>query len=115
GSGVNRQFVTIDLGDGAGGFITRGDAFASPGNDPYVGLADVNADGKPDLVLASSDSGVDIVLRLGNGDGTFDTPTPPSYSLGTTSDGVAFGDFNGDGAVDAVFPNANMDTVSILL
>lgn len=57
--------------------------------------ADFNGDGNPDLALAVD--GQDRIL-LGNGDG--------SFTAGTSLPGVCvFGDFNGDGHLDAFYPN----------
>ena len=58
-----------------------------------VAIADVNGDGKPDLIVGTS-SGVSILLNAGNG--TF--PSAFGYSAATGQ--VAVGDFNGDGKLD---------------
>lgn len=57
--------------------------------------ADVNSDGKPDLI------GVGAALRvmLNQGDGTF-APFVPYFPGGNQSQDVAAGDFNGDGNID---------------
>jgi hypothetical protein len=67
--------------------------------------ADVNNDGKPDVVLLQVHQvdGVTVsslVTLLGNGDGTFSAPlTSVSASRGTR---LALGDLNGDGKADVV-------------
>ncbi len=66
-----------------------------------VAVADVNGDGKPDLVVANSNS---VGVLLSNGDGTFKTAvTYGTGGLGTTS--VAVADVNGDGKPDLVAAN----------
>jgi uncharacterized protein (TIGR03437 family) len=57
-------------------------------------VADINGDGKADIVLQEHNGGVYVLL--GNGDGTFQQPlTVTSYGYG-----VAVGDFDGDGRPD---------------
>jgi hypothetical protein len=65
--------------------------------------ADLNNDGSDDIVALSSDSsgsGAYISVLLGNGDGTFASPSTTSVSGGIG--GIVAGDFNGDGKVDLV-------------
>lgn len=82
-----------------------------------VAIADVNGDGKPDLVVADSsicdgDCGDGVVgILLGNGDGTFQPAVVydggPGYAVG-----VAVADVNGDGKLDLVVAN---QAVAVLL
>ena len=71
-----------------------------------VAVGDVNGDGKPDLVVANrcydfSCANGSVSVLLGNGDGTFQSPT--SYaSMGTFAESLAIGDLNGDGKPDLV-------------
>ena len=59
--------------------------------------ADLNSDGNPDLVTVNQYSN-DVSVLLGNGDGTFQTPT--TYPVGLDPVAVAVGDFNGDNRSD---------------
>jgi hypothetical protein len=75
--------------------------FSSGGNNPEsIAVADVNGDGKPDVVVANADSGTVGVL-LGNGDGTFQ-PAVTYSSGGLISGFLAVADVNGDGKPDIV-------------
>jgi hypothetical protein len=79
------------LGNGDGTFQTR------PALDASASLsADFNQDGKADLLLVLASG--QLVLGLGNGDGTFgkDLPIATPFAAGS----FAAGDFNGDGRMD---------------
>jgi uncharacterized protein YfaP (DUF2135 family) len=75
-------------------------------------VADVNVDGKPDLIIANgvdNDAGV----LLGNGDGTFQVQK--TFATGSNSYSVAVADVNGDGRPDVVVANQGDNNASILL
>jgi hypothetical protein len=71
-----------------------------------VAVADVNGDGKPDIVAGESCDGTDctkggIGVFLGNGDGTFQPVIIyPLKSAAYFGAHVAVGDLNGDGKID---------------
>ncbi len=75
-----------------------------------VVAADMNGDGKLDLVV----SGTAQAVLLGNGDGTFKPPMVTSGSGSPALGGTALGDFNGDGKLDLAVGSFN-GGVSILL
>jgi hypothetical protein len=104
--------VGVLLGNGDGTFASIVN-YASGGNSPLsVAVADVNGDGKPDIVVANYNYGVGILL--GNGDGTFRAPL--IYSTGgNTPFSVAIADVNGDGKPDLVVVNANSNDIGVLL
>ncbi len=76
-----------------------------------MALADMNGDGKPDLVtLGEANSGTqgEIAVSLGNGDGTFQTPIILDFGSGPTlGDSIAVADFNGDGKLDVAVGGFN--------
>ncbi|MVN77560.1 hypothetical protein GO988_14590 [Hymenobacter sp. HMF4947] len=77
-----------------------------------LAVADMNADGQPDPVVAAVGGGI-VVLR-GNGKGTFQAPV--SYSAGPNSNAMrlAVADFNADGRPDVATPG-NANNVLVLL
>jgi hypothetical protein len=86
--------------------------FATGAGPTTVAVADVNGDGKPDLVTTNQgDNTVSVVL--GNGDGTFSAPR--TFPVGSTPGGLAVADVNGDGKPDLAVANFNSNTVSVLL
>lgn len=94
--------VQIYLGNGDGTF--RAGASYTQGENTMV-AADVNGDGKLDLVYtnASNSSPTGLCVMLGNGDGTF----TPGSCVGTgTEASIQLADFNGDGKLDVVASQA---------
>jgi hypothetical protein len=81
-------------------------------------LSDFNGDGKLDIATGSGFySGVAVLL--GNGDGTFQSPTEFATGSGVAME-IVVADFNGDGKPDLAvvngnYPNITGNTVSILL
>ena len=122
--------IKILLGNGDGTFSlapnsqtgTQGYGFG----DSSVAVADVNKDGKLDVIgLESADPeyypmGIQIMLDSGNGAFQNVVPNPCSQSsdciqLSSVPSFLAVGDFNGDGLPDLVVANVFANTVSIFL
>jgi sugar lactone lactonase YvrE len=80
-----------------------------------VAAADFNGDGIVDLAVSASNTGATaLTILLGNGDGTF-TSTTTSPTVGQYPDGIAVGDFNGDGIPDLAVTSVDQSEVVILL
>src|SRR5262249_24804693 len=82
------------------------------GVEPFaVVVADVNGDGKLDLVVADrARNGVNELP--GKGDGTF--PTVTTYTAEAYPTGLAVGDFDGDGKPDVAVACAHAGAVAVL-
>jgi uncharacterized protein (TIGR03437 family) len=89
--------VAIFLGKGDGTFQNPS-FMAGQSGVPDIAIADLNGDGKPDIVIASCCGDTEMSYLLGNGDGTFQ---PEVYFNGGPSPYfIAAADFNGDGKTD---------------
>ena len=87
--------------------------FVPAGNGPRnVAVADLNGDGKADLVVVNSTDNT-ISVALSNGDGTFRPAV--TYAVGSQPNDVAIADFNGDGKPDLAVTSINAKQVSVLL
>jgi FG-GAP-like repeat/Putative Ig domain/Bacterial Ig-like domain/FG-GAP repeat len=85
----------------------------STGTAPFfVTAADLNGDGRTDLIVANFQSNTVSVL-LGNGNGTFQPAV--NYAVGSEPISVTVADLNGDGHPDLIVANAGSSYVSVLL
>jgi len=111
--------VTVLLGNGDGTFKgktlsgsgTAAPTFAVGANPVFVALADVNGDGKLDIITANFADGTISVL-IGKGDGTFQTQLP--FVVGTGPDCIAVADVDGDGKPDLLVLDALLDSIVVL-
>jgi hypothetical protein len=117
---------SVLLGNGDGTFQRIANYGSGWYNANSIAVADVNGDGKPDLLVgdlcnsASKCSGGPVAVLLGNGDGTFQPPV--SYSTPYETTAVAVADVNGDGKADLIatdfcisLTNCTSGTVNVLL
>ena len=90
--------IAILLGDGHGGFSAKPSFFS--GCISWA-TGDFNGDGKLDLIATGASGDHEyIYIFFGNGDGTFRESQTIQFGGGSLGDGLAVGDFNGDGALD---------------
>jgi len=106
--------VAVLLGDGAGGFTPASSSMIQTSSPVWgTGIADVNGDGKQDLVMSSSAGSV--IILLGNGRGGFAPAVCSPLPAGKLTNYVALADFNKDGKPDIVASNYASGDVNVFL
>ena len=110
----NFSNVTILFGNGSGGFSSQSDFATAIVNSRALTVGDLNADGKPDLVVGAN-PGSPFSVLLNNGAGGFSAPTLYTLNNNTGWSSLAtIGDFTGDGKVDLVVANHVRDTLALI-
>jgi hypothetical protein len=90
--------LAILLGNGTGTLQTAMPTFNPVGTVAVI-PGDFNSDGKIDLaVLSDAPSAEEVLIFLGNGDGTFQSPTISHFSGGAVAMSIA--DFDANGTLD---------------
>jgi hypothetical protein len=119
--------VQLFVGNGDGTFQAPNTLTLTPNILPVVPLgvqgspfafADLNGDGKLDLVTvgSSADGSIpQVAITLGNGDGTFQLPAILTFDGFGYPASAALGDFNGDGKLDLFIPGAGVNTGGVFL
>ena len=100
------------IGRGDGRFVRTDITTGSLLNPRGICAADLNADGKPDLVYSAYGSDAVQVL-LGNGTGGF-APGPKSVGFAAKPQGVEAADFNHDGYMDVAVASDSARGLAIL-
>lgn len=75
-----------------------------------IDFGDFNRDGRPDLITANNGS-ANVSILLGNGDGTFQTPTTRAAVGGPRT--IAVADFDRDGAQDLAVSTTQPPSVNV--
>jgi hypothetical protein len=102
------NFVSVLLGNGEGAFPSTPVNYPTGDNPSSAAIADLNHDGKNDVVVAN-EYDADIGVYLGNGDGTLQTPV--TYATGGDPSWVTVADLNGDGSPDIVTANGSLSVL----
>ncbi len=80
----------------------------------FIAIADLNHDGKPDLLVANEDDGTLSVL-LGDGNGHFQPAPGSPFPCNPKPNDIAVADMTGNGNLDLVIANHQTPYLTILL
>jgi hypothetical protein len=97
--------LSIYLGNGNGGFLPP-TTYAVPSESDGLTVADINHDGELDLLVG--DAYGDVLVLLGNGDGTFEP-----YHEANQAVELAVADLAGDGSKDIIYADQGLDRVVV--
>jgi hypothetical protein len=106
-SGCEHGAAAVLLGNGDGTFQAAVDYDSGGAGANGIAVADVDGDGKPDLLVANWVTS-SVGVLLGNGDGTFQ-PAVTYSSGGLSPMAIVAADVNGDGKPDLVVRNECSD------
>ncbi|HEV2111271.1 MAG TPA: VCBS repeat-containing protein [Gammaproteobacteria bacterium] len=112
----HKGIITADgsvwVGDGTGNF-TAGPTVPTAS---YLAVADVNGDGKPDLIETYDNNQVAVLLNITQpGDSVPSFAAPVYFNAGNNAAVVTTADVNGDGKPDLIITDINAYTVNVLL
>jgi hypothetical protein len=105
------SYVQVQIGDGQGGFAPGYLVHVFSNYPTGLVVAELNADGYPDVVFANEDGSTVSVLR-GNGDGTL--AQERLFLTGPGPQAVAVGDFTSDGIPDLVTTGLSAGWLDVL-
>jgi len=106
--------VSVSLNDGVGGF-TAPASYPVGAGSAWLAVGDLNQDGRPDVVVSNSqaENSNAVTVYMNAGNGTLVSPHPLTAPPATYPQGIAIGDWNGDGQADVAVALMMMGQVKV--
>ncbi|MBL7859709.1 MAG: VCBS repeat-containing protein [Cyclobacteriaceae bacterium] len=84
------------------------------GTGPHnLAVADIDGDGKEDIIVPNSTAGTVSVIRNNSTVGTISLAAKVDFTAGSNTIGIAVGDLNGDGKLDVISSNTLSNNISV--
>lgn len=111
----NASSVSVLVGQGGGVFCPAVNSSAgTPAAPTSTAVADVNLDGKLDIVVTNQSSHkASVLLNQGPAFGPLSFGAPTTYPAVSQAISIDAGDFDSDGKLDLAIANSNVDFVSV--
>ena len=103
---LTANVVNVYLGNGKGGFLLPPTTYRVPSESDGLTVADLTGNGKLDLLVG--DAYGDVLVLLGNGDGTFQP-----YHEADQAIELAVADLTGNGSKDIIYADQGLDQVVV--
>ncbi|HEV8505747.1 MAG TPA: FG-GAP-like repeat-containing protein [Chitinophagaceae bacterium] len=110
-SGIFSYFQNTTVSVGTISFATRQD-FTLLTHADYLAIADLDQDGRPDLITSNFSNSSISVFRNTSATGIFSLDPRIDYAVGTNPSYLSSGDMDGDGKLDLVVLNYSSGNVS---
>jgi hypothetical protein len=114
GGGCPNNEVAVLVGLGSGKF--KAPVYYSTGvtvQSYSISLADLNGDGKLDMVVSNADGSLSVLLNKGKG--VYGAATVIAGASGADAGNMVIGDFNKDGKLDIAVTNYSRTAINLLL
>ncbi len=98
------------------GSFAPGVSLATSGTPIAVAIADLNGDGKPEIISANTSDSTLSIFQNKSSSGSITSASFDEgidFKLNSAPNSIALGDFNGDGQPDIAAANGNSNTVSV--